>query len=138
MCVVRWLDWEKLVPIRFFSNVCSHVRGQVPGLGKTITTLLATKRFFSSMCSHVIGQVPGQVVACSSSGCWQRKIFFHTFGNSKFFSSMCSHVIGQVPGQVVACASSGCWQRKIFFHTFGNNNVFLQGSESLFPHSWQE
>jgi len=40
-----------------FSGVCSHVRGQVTGLGKSFSTFPATKRFYSSVCLHVASQV---------------------------------------------------------------------------------
>jgi len=46
-----------LATIRFFSSVCSHVEVQVTGNGKSLSTLLATKKFFPSVCSHVCGQV---------------------------------------------------------------------------------
>jgi len=117
----------------FFSNMCSHVRGQVAWLGKTCSNKVFLQCVF----------------ACAWSGSRLGKNYYHTSGNNKVFlqyvfacawSSVRMLIFRLLATEnlfphfwqqyvffqyVFACASSGCWQRKIFFHTFGNNNVFL-------------
>jgi len=94
-----------LATIWFFSSVCSHMLGQVAGLGEFSSTLLATKWFFSSVCSNVRGQ-----------GVGLGKSLPTLLARIRFCFSVCSHMLGQV-------TSSGKFF-SVTFYVFGETRVF--------------
>ena len=93
-----------LAAIRRFSRVPSHVPRQVARLRASFTTLFTTIRLFLCVWSHVLGKVTVLV-----------KSFFTLLATTRRFSSMCSKVHGSIVQPL-----------KIFVYTSGNGMFFPQ------------
>jgi len=106
--------------------MCSHVHGQVAGLGKTISTLRATIRFFSSVCSHVSLQA-----ACNE------KSVSTLLATVKFFSSVCSLVPGQGAG-LWKSFSTHLATIRFFSSVCSHVHGQVVRTGNFFPHSWQQ